>query len=72
LKQPEEITFTPQDKSAIKVYPQRKPEDGEINPEWPARKIYDFIRAQAPPYPGAFIRTTDGKKIIIERARLSD
>ena len=34
------------------------------------KEIFDFIRAQAPPYPGAFFRTADGKKIVIERARV--
>jgi methionyl-tRNA formyltransferase len=62
------VQFVPQDKSAIEVWPQRKPEDGEIDLSWPAERIYNFIRAQAPPYPGAFIRTADGKKIIIEKA----
>jgi len=63
------IQFTEQDKLIVDRWPQRKPEDGEIDQRWPAEKIYNFIRAQAPPYPGAFIRTTDGKKIIIEKAR---
>jgi len=72
LQNIENIKFTPQDKSKIKVYPQRKPEDGEIDLSWPAKQIYDFIRAQSAPYPGAFIRTTDGKKIIIEKAKISE
>lgn len=67
-----EVQFHPQDKTKIKVYPQRKPEDGEIDLSWPARQIHNFIRAQAPPYPGAFIRTSDNKKIIIEKAKISD
>lgn len=66
------VSFTPQDKQKIEVYPQRKPEDGLIDLSWPAKKIYDFIRAQSPPYPGAFIKTADGKKIIIDKARLAD
>jgi len=68
----EQVTFTPQDKSKICVYPQRKPEDGEINLKSSAIEIYNFIRAQSSPYPGAFIRTTDNKKIIIEKARIED
>lgn len=68
----EAIKFKPQDKEKIEVFPQRSPEDGEIDLNWDAKKMYDFIRAQAPPYPGAFIRTTDGKKIIIEKAKLSE
>lgn len=34
-----------------------------------ASEIYNFIRAQSSPYPGAFIKTADGKKIIIEKAK---
>jgi methionyl-tRNA formyltransferase len=64
------ITFTPQDKSKIKIYPQRKPEDGEIDLAKSAKELYDFIRAQSSPYPGAFIRTRDGKKLVIEKVRI--
>lgn len=48
------LTYKPQDKSKIKIYPQRKPEDGEINWEWPPTRIKNFIRAQSRPYPGAW------------------
>ncbi len=64
------ITFTPQDKSKIKIYPQRKPDDGELDLTKTSRELYNFIRAQSSPYPGAFIRTSDGKKLIIEKARI--
>lgn len=64
------IEFTPQDKSRIEVFPQRSPDDGEIDWNLPARDLYNFIRAQSSPYPGAFVRTVDGKKLIIEKARL--
>ena len=37
-----------------------------------AKKIYDFIRAQSEPYPGAFIRTADGKKLVIEKAKIKN
>jgi len=33
---------------------QRQPEDGRINWRMPQRRIYDFIRAQSRPYPGAY------------------
>jgi methionyl-tRNA formyltransferase len=46
---------------------QRRPSDGEIGWEWSQRRIYDFIRAQSHPYPGAFT-WLDGKKIHIWRA----
>jgi len=64
------VTYSPQDKSRIKRYPQRKPEDGEIDLSRPAEDLYNFIRAQSSPYPGAFVRTTDGKKLVIEKARI--
>ena len=43
-----------QDESKRRVFPQRKPEDGIIDWTLPANKIYDFVRAQTKPYPGAF------------------
>lgn len=36
------------------IWPQRNPDDGEINWNLTSRQIYDFIRAQTRPYPGAF------------------
>ena len=33
----------------------RRPEDGRIDPFWPAARIHALIRAVAPPFPGAFI-----------------
>lgn len=61
-----------QDKSLIEVYPQRNPDDGEIDFSKTSKEIYDFIRAQSTPYPGAFFRTIDGKKIVIEKARIKE
>lgn len=49
-----EVSYTPQDESKRRVMPQRSPEDGEIDWSWPALKVYNFIRAQTKPYPGAF------------------
>ncbi|MFZ5996231.1 MAG: methionyl-tRNA formyltransferase [Nitrospirota bacterium] len=53
LNEFENVTFTPQDKSITRVYPQRKPEDGVINWKNNALSIYNFIRAQTIPYPCA-------------------
>jgi len=64
------VEFIPQNKSEIKVYPQRTPEDGEIDLSQSSTDIYNFIRAQSSPYPGAFIKTIDGKKLVIEKARI--
>lgn len=46
--------LTPQDESKRRLFPQRGPEDGEIDWGLPAHRIHDFIRAQTRPYPGAF------------------
>lgn len=64
------ITFSPQDKDEIEVYPQRSPKDGEIDLNLSSEQLYNFIRAQSSPYPGAYIKTSDGKKLIIESARI--
>ncbi len=72
LKLGDQVIYKVQDKSKIKIYPQRKPSDGEIDLSWDAKRIYDFVRAQAYPYPGAFIKSKDGKKIFIDKARLDN
>ncbi|MCZ7594392.1 MAG: methionyl-tRNA formyltransferase [Hyphomicrobium sp.] len=45
---------------------QRRPEHGLIDWRLSAQRIHNFVRAQAPPYPGAFT-SADGKKIVILR-----
>jgi methionyl-tRNA formyltransferase len=47
----------------------RTPEDGRIDWHRPARELYDFIRAQSRPYPGAFT-TFHGTRVHVWRARL--
>lgn len=71
LKKIKTIKFVKQDKNKIKIYPQRKPEDGLINWSWDKKRIKDFIRAQSKPYPGAFT-IIEGKKIIIHDAIIED
>jgi methionyl-tRNA formyltransferase len=70
LSHMDKLTFSPQDKNKIQIFPQRKPDDGEIDLTMPGKEIYNFIRAQSEPYPGAFVRTVDGKKLVIEKARI--
>lgn len=48
--------------------PARRPEDGRIDWNRPAREVYDLIRAVAPPYPGAFTDRS-GRRLIIAAAR---
>ena len=64
--------FTMQDKNKIDIYPQRTPEDGEIDLSLNSIELYNFIRAQSEPYPGAYIKTSDGKKLIMERVRIEN
>lgn len=54
LRHPEWIVFQAQEKAKIEIQPQRKPEDGLINLSRSSLDIYNFIRAQTRPYPGAF------------------
>jgi len=61
----------PQDHSKATLMPQRRPEDGLIL--WgssTARQVYNWVRAQTRPYPGAFTYL-GGKKIIIWKVALS-
>lgn len=57
----------PQDDSKRRIFPQRSPEDGRIDWELPTSHLYDFIRAQTRPYPGAFT-TWKGKPLHVWRA----
>tara|TARA_B110001452_G_C15238747_1_gene428917 strand:- start:1956 stop:2924 length:969 start_codon:yes stop_codon:yes gene_type:complete len=64
LQNPDKLKFAKQNKNKIKIYPQRKPEDGQINWKWENKKVKNFIRAQTKPYPGAYT-IINGKKVII-------
>jgi len=47
----------------------RRPEDGRIDWQWPARRIHDLVRAVAPPFPGAYAAVA-GARWHIHRTRL--
>jgi methionyl-tRNA formyltransferase len=47
----------------------RRPEDGRIDWAQPAARIYDLMRAVAPPYPGAFTEIA-GRRLVVAAARL--
>src|SRR5262249_7680476 len=49
----------------------RQPADGNIDWTQPARDVFNFIRAQSDPYPGAFTYV-DGQELRIWKARLFD
>lgn len=59
-----------QDTVGVSYCSQRKAEDGKIN--WNNNKeyIYNFIRAQSHPYPGAFFIDGTGQKITIYEAEI--
>ena len=59
----------PQPKSDEPILSRRRPADGRIRWDCPARVVYDFVRALARPYPGAFT-TLDGKQWWIWNAAL--
>jgi UDP-4-amino-4-deoxy-L-arabinose formyltransferase/UDP-glucuronic acid dehydrogenase (UDP-4-keto-hexauronic acid decarboxylating) len=55
----------PQDLSRGSYCGGRRPEDGRIDWHWPARRIYNLIRAVAEPYPGAFGFLPGGRKMMV-------
>ncbi|HMG25858.1 MAG TPA: formyltransferase [Acidimicrobiia bacterium] len=57
-----------QDATQASYFGGRKPEDGAINWAWPARRIYDLVRAVTHPYPGAFT-VHDGRRLFVWWAR---
>ncbi len=50
----DEAPRIPQDHDRATIFPRRNPEDGLIDWTRSAQQLYDFIRAQTRPYPGAF------------------
>lgn len=64
------VTARPQSTGEKKVWPQRSPNDGAISLQWDEKKLFDFIRAQSAPYPGAFLELADGRRLIFEKVRI--
>jgi methionyl-tRNA formyltransferase len=59
-----------QDLAQGSYYGRRRPEDGRIDWHWPARRIFNLVRAVTHPYPGAFCVVGD-RKIFIWEARIA-
>jgi UDP-4-amino-4-deoxy-L-arabinose formyltransferase/UDP-glucuronic acid dehydrogenase (UDP-4-keto-hexauronic acid decarboxylating) len=55
----------PQDESRATVCRGRRPEDGRIDWQWTAERIYNLIRAVTDPYPGAFTLLPNGEKLMV-------
>lgn len=60
-----ELKTVPQNNSIATYFGKRTPEDGLINWSWQRERIYNWIRAQAFPYPGAFTFYSN-KKVTID------
>jgi methionyl-tRNA formyltransferase len=60
-----------QDESIATYFAKRTPEDGRIIWDWQRERIYNWVRALAPPYPGAFC-FFEKTKIIINKISFSD
>jgi methionyl-tRNA formyltransferase len=58
-----------QDLSAGSYFGRRTPADGRIDWTWPARRIFNLVRAVTHPYPGAFCMAA-GRKLFIWQASI--
>jgi UDP-4-amino-4-deoxy-L-arabinose formyltransferase / UDP-glucuronic acid dehydrogenase (UDP-4-keto-hexauronic acid decarboxylating) len=59
-----------QDLAQGSYFGRRRPEDGRIDWRWPARRIFNLVRAVTHPYPGAFCYA-NGRKLFIWEARIA-
>lgn len=66
----------PQDHDKATYCKRRKPEDSEITMDElkrsSAEQLFNKIRMLADPYPNAFIRTIDGKRLVIKAAEIRE
>jgi methionyl-tRNA formyltransferase len=61
----------PQDRRAASYFHRRSDEDNRIDWTWPARDIFNLVRAQVDPYPNAYC-FHGGKRLRVLRARVTD
>lgn len=65
-----------QDESQATYFKRRKPEESELTIEdfknKTAEELYNFIRALGDPYPNAFIRCADGRKLYLTGVKLDE
>ena len=66
-----ELKSYPQDNLKASFFGKRTPEDGRINWDWQKERIYNWVRAQSKPYPGAFTFYS-GNKVIVHKLEFSD
>lgn len=60
-----------QDISEVTFFGARTPDDGEINWDWDIKRIKNWVRAQAYPYPGAFT-WFGSEKVVIDKVDFDD
>ncbi len=58
-----------QDLQQGSYFGRRRPEDGRIDWQWPARRIFNLVRAVTHPYPGAF-GFLNGRKVYVWNAKI--
>ncbi|MDR1946550.1 MAG: bifunctional UDP-4-amino-4-deoxy-L-arabinose formyltransferase/UDP-glucuronic acid oxidase ArnA [Desulfovibrio sp.] len=58
------VELREQDESQASYFGRRRPEDGEIHWDRPAREIYNLVRAVTEPYPGAFTHAGRRKMLV--------
>ena len=59
-----------QDLAQGSYFGRRRPEDGRIDWNWPARRIFNLVRAVTHPYPGAF-GFLNGRKLYVWVAKIA-
>lgn len=65
------IELIKQNNEHATFFEKRTAEDGKINFEWQKERIYNWVRAQAKPYPGAFC-FVNNQKVIIHKVVYSE
>jgi len=61
---------SPQNLAQGSYFGRRRPEDGRIDWNWPARRVFNLVRGVTHPYPGAFC-FADGRKLLVWSAAIS-
>lgn len=68
------FNLMPQDSSQATYFKRRSPADSEITFEElqnkPAEYLYNKIRMLSDPYPNAYLKTSDGKKLLIKEVEI--
>lgn len=65
------LNLVVQNEDEASYFGKRTPKDGGINWDWSALQIYNWVRAQANPYPGAFA-FYEGEKVIIDNVSYNE